>query len=160
MMLVSTTMLSLRSTSAAERIRSSASSRWRMSRAITCRIASAVPVTVAALITSGMSIHAARNCSGAMVPWRNTCTYASVFQPERAAVDDGGEPPDDAVVEQSVHPALDRRRRQVHPLADLGVGGAGVVGELGQDALVRLVQTVHDHLHARNRRNSIVWHNE
>jgi hypothetical protein len=68
MMLVSTTMLSLRSTSAADRIRSSASSRWRMSRASTCNIASAVPVTVAALTTSGMSIHAARSSSGAMVP--------------------------------------------------------------------------------------------
>ena len=49
MMLDSTTMLSLRSISAVERMRSSASSRCRISRASTCRMASDVPVTVAAL---------------------------------------------------------------------------------------------------------------
>ena len=47
--------------SALDRMRSSASSRWRMSRARTWSIASAVPVTVAALTTSGMSCHAARS---------------------------------------------------------------------------------------------------
>ena len=154
MMFVSTTMLSLRSTSAAERIRSSASSRWRMSRASTCRIASAVPVTVAALMTSGMSIHAARKLF-----WRDSAVAEHLHvclgvPAERVAVDDGGEAPDDAVVEHSVHPPLHRGSRQVHPLADLGVGGPGIVGQLGQNALVGLVQTVHDHLHATNHRNS------
>src|ERR1700694_4567617 len=52
-----------------------------MSWASTCRMASDVPVTVAALTTSGMSTHAARSSSGAMVPWQNTWTEASVFQP-------------------------------------------------------------------------------
>lgn len=68
MMFDNTTMLSLRSMSALDRIRSSASSRCRMSRASTCSIASAVPVTVAAPTTSGMSFHAARSSAGAMVP--------------------------------------------------------------------------------------------
>ena len=63
---------------------------------------------------------------------------------ERIAVDDGGEAPDDAVVEHAVDTPLDRRCGQVHPLADLGEGGPGMLGELGQNALVGLVQTVHD----------------
>ena len=51
MMFESTTMLSLRSMSALDRMRSSAASKCRMSLANTCRIASEVPVTVAALTT-------------------------------------------------------------------------------------------------------------
>jgi hypothetical protein len=69
------------------------------------------------------------------------------------AVDDRGESSDHAVVEHAVHPPLDRRGGQVHPLPDLGERGPGVLGQFGQDALVDLVQTVHDHPYAINRRN-------
>ena len=44
-------------------------------------------------------------------------------------------------------------RRQVHPLPDLGERGPRMLGQLGQNALVGLVQTVHRHLHATKLRH-------
>ncbi|SKW20612.1 Uncharacterised protein [Mycobacteroides abscessus subsp. abscessus] len=63
-------MLSVRSISPLARMRSSARSRCWISRAKTLSIASEVPVTVAALTTSGISIHARRKASGVIVPWQ------------------------------------------------------------------------------------------
>ena len=139
----STTMLSLRSMSALDRMRSSAASRCRMSRASTCRIASDVPVTVAALTTSGMSAHAARSSIGRNPAVAEHLHVGLGVPAERVAVDDRGEAFDHAVVEHPVDATLHRRRGQIHLLADLGEGGPRVLGQLGEDALVGFVQTVH-----------------
>ena len=68
-----------------------------------------------------------------------------MFQPERIAVDDGGEAFDHAVVEHPVDAALHRRRGQIHLLTDLGEGGPRMLGQLGEDALVGVIQAVHHH---------------
>ena len=113
-----------------------------------------MPVTVAALTTSGMSTHAVRSSSGAMVPWQNTCTYASVVQPSALR--------STTVVKPRMTPLSSMRstRRltagadRFTRCADLGERRPGMLGELGENALVGLVQTVHDHSYAINRRIS------
>lgn len=60
-------------------------------------------------------------------------------------VDDGGVFLDDALLFQRVDAAFDRHARQPDPVADLGVGVAGVPGQQGEDFLVKVVQTVEIH---------------
>ena len=68
------------------------------------------------------------------------------------SVDDGGEPADDPAVEQAVDTPLHRRSGQAHPLADFGVRRPGILRQLGENSLVRLIQSFHACLHAINRR--------
>ena len=114
-----------------------------MSRASTCRMASEVPVTVAALTTSGMSTQARLQLGGRDGAVAVDLHVGLGVPTDCVAVDDGRETADDAVVEHPVDPPFDRRRGQVHPLPDLGERRPRVVDQLGQNPLVGLVQTVH-----------------
>jgi hypothetical protein len=58
----------------------------------------------------------------------------------RGRVDERGEARDDTALAQAVDAPLDRRRGQVHPLAELGQAAPAVLEQLGDDAPVDLVE--------------------
>ena len=90
------------------------------------------PATVWADATSGIASTACLIASAGMRPSQYRSTNASRVPAEAAGSIDRGVAADDPVGLEPVHPPFDRRRGQVHVLADVLEGAPGVLAAAAQ----------------------------